>query len=181
MAVEGEVGEVAAAVKSLQDRIYDQEQIEKAKAARAANASGEPYKVTPDEKVVSGGYKMDQAGRPAGMTDEERAKKEKREELTAWWYTQAQREVGLVIDKAIEYGAADLKVMGKAMLQLMPGGDEQPERVGLELAIAFYALGKVARLFGAFERGAVPSDDCWSDLGIYCRMAQHVREVGRWP
>lgn len=163
------------AVKSLQDRIYEQEQIEKAKER------GEPYKVRPDEKVVSGGYKMDQAGRPAGVTDEERAKIEKREELTAWWYTQAQREVAGVIDKAIEYGAADLKVMGKAMLCLIPGGDEQPERVGLELAIAFYALGKVARIFGAFERGGVPSDDCWDDLGIYCRMAQHTRETGRWP
>jgi hypothetical protein len=123
---------------------------------------------------------MDRDGR-FGLTEEEKAKHDKRQELTTWWYTQAQKEIEGVIDKAIEYGAADLKVMGTAMLRLMKDGDNQPERVGLELAVAFYALGKVARLFGAYERGELPSDDCWADLGIYCRMAQHIREAGRWP
>lgn len=119
-----------------------------------------------------------------GISEEER-KAEKRQELKTWWYNQASREVDKAIDKAIEYGAADLKVMGKAMECLLPEKgmrkEEIPERVGIEMAIAFYALGKVARVFGAFERGAVPSDDCWEDLGIYCRMAQHVRERGCWP
>lgn len=135
----------------------------------------------PGERIVQGGWLPPDARETKGMSEEERKKYELRQELTTWWYTQAQKEVGLVIDKAIEYGAADLKVMGKAMLCMMEGGESQPERVGIELAIAFYALGKVARLFGAFERGAVPSDDCWQDLGIYCRMAQRVRESGGWP
>lgn len=182
MALEEEIKAVQERTASIQDRIDAEAATAAAGMAAAARAakSGEPYR-REGEPIVQGGYKMDREGKMAGVSDEERDKKAKREELTAWWYTQAQKEIELVIDKAIEYGAADLKVMGKAMLCLMPGGEDQPERVGLELAIAFYALGKVARVFGAFERGAVPSDDCWEDLGIYCRMAQHVREEGRWP
>ena len=149
-----------------------------------------------DEPVRKGGW----APNPEGVkiveaaikeeylrNEERRGEKErKREELAAWWQQQAMREVDGVVDKAIEYGAADLKVMGKAMESLIVGKGsmvegEVPERVGIELAIAFYALGKVARLFGAYERGELPSDDCWADLGIYTRMAQHVREKGRWP
>jgi hypothetical protein len=113
--------------------------------------------------------------------EELKARYARKQELLDWWMLQAKREVDGVADKAIEYGAADLKVMGRAMACLMKGGEDQPERVGIELAIAFYALGKVALLFGAYERGDLPSDDCWADLGIYCRMAQHVREFGRWP
>jgi hypothetical protein len=114
---------------------------------------------------------------------EDKEKREKRQELKVWWFDQAQREVDGVVDKAVEYGAADLRVMGKAMECLVAGKGQEPkpERYGIELAIAFYALGKVARLFGAYERGELPSDDCWADLGIYCRMAQHVRDRGRWP
>lgn len=135
------------------------------------------------EDAVKGGWAPPDSKETARMTEEERRRHSLKRELTTWWYTQAQKEVGLVIDKAIEYGAADLKVMGKAMECLMEKKNEEvrPERVGIELAIGFYALGKVARLFGAYERGELPSDDCWADLGIYCRMAQRVRESGGWP
>lgn len=102
-----------------------------------------------------------------------------RQELTDWWMTLAQHEVDQVIPKAIEYGASDLDVMASAMVLLLPK-DRRDRRIGLEMAVAFYALGKVARLFGAFEEGKLPSDDTWHDLGVYCRMAQRIRETGAW-
>lgn len=100
-------------------------------------------------------------------------------ELRDWWINQAEHEIGAVIPKAVEYGAADLEVMGTAMLALLPES-KRDRRKGLEMAVGFYALGKVARLFGAYERGELPSDDCWHDLAVYCKMAQRIRQTGRW-
>lgn len=103
-------------------------------------------------------------------------------ELKKWWADKADFESGQVAPKAVEYGSADLKIMGQAMAMVSGRfGDDIPDRVWIELAIAFYALGKVARLFGAYEQGRLPSDDTWHDLGVYCRMAQRVRESGGWP
>lgn len=102
-----------------------------------------------------------------------------RKELTDWWMDLAKDEVNAVIPKAVEYGASDLDVMAAAMVLLLPE-PMRDRRVGLEMAVAFYALGKVARLFGAFEQGKLPSDDTWHDLGVYCRMAQRIRETGAW-
>lgn len=114
----------------------------------------------------------------AKMLKEEMARRAK--ELSDWWMDIAQQEAEQVIPKAVEYGASDLRVMGAAMRHLFPGEEPVPERVLVEMAIAFYALGKVARLFGAYEQGRLPSDDTWHDLGVYCRMAQHVRAYGEW-
>lgn len=99
--------------------------------------------------------------------------------LETWWLTQAEKEIERTVPKAVEYGAADLEVMGAAMLHLVPK-ERRSRQTGLEMALAFYALGKVARLFGAFERGDLPSEDTWFDLGVYCRMAERVREFGEW-
>jgi hypothetical protein len=99
--------------------------------------------------------------------------------LTDWWRSQAEKEIERTVPKAVEYGAADLEVMGVAMLHLVPR-ERRSRQLGLEMALAFYALGKVARLFGAFERGDLPSEDTWFDLGVYCRMAERVREFGEW-
>lgn len=99
--------------------------------------------------------------------------------LTDWWLQQARVECERTVPKAVEYGAADLEVMGTAMLHLIPR-DLRSRQKGLEMALAFYALGKVARLFGAFERGELPSEDTWFDLGVYCRMAERVRQTGEW-
>ena len=101
------------------------------------------------------------------------------EQLSAWWRAQAEVEIVRTVPKAVEYGAADLEVMGSAMLHLVPR-ERRSRQLGLEMALAFYALGKVARLFGAFERGELPSEDTWFDLGVYCRMAERVREFGEW-
>jgi hypothetical protein len=50
-----------------------------------------------------------------------------------------------------------------------------------ELGVAFYALGKMARIMGAYADGLAPSDDSWHDLAIYARMAQRVRHADGWP
>jgi hypothetical protein len=68
-------------------------------------------------------------------------------------------------------------VLGAAMRPLVPRAAVSDE----ELAIAFYAYGKLSRIIGAISDGRRPSDDCWHDLGVYARMAQRVRETGDWP
>jgi hypothetical protein len=101
------------------------------------------------------------------------------QQLTDWWRAQAEAEIERTVPKAVEYGAADLEVMGSAMLHLVPR-EKRSRQLGLEMALAFYSLGKCARLFGAFERGELPSEDTWFDLGVYCRMAERVRQHGEW-
>lgn len=104
--------------------------------------------------------------------------KQRAESLAAWWVQLSDEEVSSLIPKAIEYGSADLEVMGQAMLTLLPNLRGVVD--GQELAIAFYALGKIARLFGGYAQGERPSNDCWYDLKVYAGMAQRVREVGEW-
>lgn len=86
--------------------------------------------------------------------------------------------------KALEYGSADLAIMGKAMEALLPQGDgldrESRERAGLEMAIGFYLMGKAGRLFGAWNKAREPGEDTWHDATIYSLMARYVRENGSW-
>jgi hypothetical protein len=99
--------------------------------------------------------------------------------LKSWWESTSKAELDAIMPKVIEYGSSDLKLMGDALLMSMPQckGKVQPE----ELAIAFYAFGKAARLMGAYADGVAPSEDTWHDLGVYSRMALRVRSVGEWP
>lgn len=99
--------------------------------------------------------------------------------LKGWWESASKAELDAIMPKVIEYGASDLKLMGEALLMSMPQcqGKVMPE----ELAIAFYAFGKAARLMGAYADGQEPSDDTWHDLGVYSRMALRVRFAGEWP
>lgn len=99
--------------------------------------------------------------------------------LKSWWLDTAAQEIDALMPKVIEYGASDLRLMGEALLMSMPQcrGKVLPE----ELAIAFYAFGKAARLMGAYADGFEPSADTWHDLGVYARMAQRVRDAKQWP
>lgn len=109
------------------------------------------------------------------------APSEKEATMREWWEALNAAEIEKVVPKALEYGAADLKIMGAAMQCLgRMRWDGMTEVEGMELACAFYALGKVARMFGAFERGELPSIDQAHDLGVYCRMIQKIRETGEW-
>lgn len=106
------------------------------------------------------------------------------ESITKWWSITAEQDAKTTAPKAAEYGAADLAIMGKAMESLFPNLEAMPaeerEKVGLEMAVAFYALGKIARLFGAYQQGRLPGDDSWFDLTVYSLMARRIRSVGYW-
>lgn len=105
--------------------------------------------------------------------------------LRQWWRGVADEDFLLMAPKISEYGSQDLEVMGRAMIALHPNRDAmdptEQRRVGLEMAIAFYLLGKVSRLFGAYSGGGVPSDDTWHDAVVYGMMGRRVRETGGWP
>ena len=99
-------------------------------------------------------------------------------ELRKWWLEQTSKEVEAVVPKAIEYGSADLDIIGYALGKMV---DKNAATTNDELGIAFYVLGKVARLIGAYTDGRTPSDDTWFDIAIYTKMAQRARAVGEWP
>lgn len=104
--------------------------------------------------------------------------------LDNWWMDVAAEDVASVSAKAAEYGAADLDVMGEALIATTPFRDAPPDqrrRIGHELAIGFYALGKIGRMFGAYAQGKLPSDDTIHDLVVYGMMLRRVREAGGWP
>lgn len=107
------------------------------------------------------------------------------EQLSDWWQEVATSDMMAVVPKAVEYGSSDLKAMGQQLVALHPGVEgmdaAERERVGQEMAIAFYLLGKVTRLFGAYERGGVPSDDTIHDVTVYSMMFRRVRSEGGWP
>lgn len=100
-------------------------------------------------------------------------------DIKKWWDLTSQNELDSLMPKMVEYSSHDLRIMGDVLLEFKPElrGQVHPE----EIAIAFYALGKIARIMGAYTDGAVPSDDSWHDLSIYARMAQRVRDAGSWP
>lgn len=99
-------------------------------------------------------------------------------QLRDWWLEQTENEIMAVVPKAIEYGSADLDIIGYAMSKFARQSDFTTND---ELGIAFYILGKVARLVGAYSDGSRPSDDTWFDIAIYTKMAQRARAVGSWP
>lgn len=101
--------------------------------------------------------------------------------LSDWWRRLTNDDIAATLPKVQEYTAADLQIMGDTMRQWMPGGDTQPERWGIEMAIAFYLLGKIARAVAAYREGRVPSDDTLKDIRIYAVMMQRVRDTGGWP
>lgn len=107
--------------------------------------------------------------------------------LAGWWLAKANSEVEMVVAKAIQYGATDLRDLGYQMLEMagrQPHGDGAPPdtaELATEIGIAMYAIGKVSRIAAAIKEGRRPSYDSWLDLGVYARMAQRVHEVGGWP
>lgn len=107
------------------------------------------------------------------------------EMLSDWWADESTADMLAAVPKAIEYGSTDLEAMGVQLVALHPNVEamnaDERSRVGLEMAIAFYLLGKATRIFGAYQRGGVPSDDTWHDLTVYSMMARRVRETGGWP
>jgi len=112
-------------------------------------------------------------------------------ELAEWWANTAVSEIDMVVAKAIEYGATDLRDLGYQMLEMAGrrptpdpehGGDQEYwDGYATEVGIVFYAQGKLARIVAAIKEGRRPKVDSWLDLGIYARMAQRVHQTGGWP
>lgn len=98
--------------------------------------------------------------------------------LCMWLETHDQATREATLPKAIQYGSVDLELMGQALEAMMPQLNGKIR--GTELAIQFYALGKLARLVSGYAEGIVPDVDSWHDLEIYSKMAQKVRETGDW-
>lgn len=92
-----------------------------------------------------------------------------------WWMSTAERDIDAMLPKMREYSATDLQVVGAALAPTLPVG------LQIESGIAFYALGKTARLVGSFREGREPHVDSWDDLGVYSFMGRYAREFGRWP
>lgn len=85
-------------------------------------------------------------------------------------------------EKAVEYGSLDLSIMGAGIAKLWPGiGENAPPAAQLQAAIAFYLMGKVARVLSALAEGKPPPTDSWLDAEVYAMMGGYVQEHGRWP
>jgi hypothetical protein len=102
---------------------------------------------------------------------------------------QTETELDMMIPRAIQYGAADLKVMGGAMLQLLSpeafdkisqASDNDIFAHGQLMAVAFYELGKVARAFGSLMQGELPAPDTAFDGRIYWIMFDTIIRTGEW-
>lgn len=96
-----------------------------------------------------------------------------------WWFQVAQDEIEAVMPKAIEYGSRELTAMGHDLANSQ--GRVVSDEEATELAVWFYALGKMHRWSAAVVRGERVSNDTLHDLGVYCRMVQRIRTVGTWP
>ena len=85
-------------------------------------------------------------------------------------------------EKAAEYGSLDLSIMGAGIAKLWPGiGENAPPAAQLQAAIAFYLMGKVARVLSALAEGKPAPTDSWLDAEVYAMMGGYVQEHGRWP
>lgn len=97
------------------------------------------------------------------------------EELRQWWASKTARDIDAMLPKVAEYSSSDLLVIGAGIVPHMNPAAQA------EAAVAFYLLGKAARLTGAFIEGRVPHVDSWDDAAVYSMMGRRIREVGAWP
>lgn len=100
-------------------------------------------------------------------------------ELTQWLEALEENGIPETVRKAVQYGSSDLRVMGEALALLLPK-ERRSAHIGMQMAVGFYALGKVSRLFGAFEQGTLPTADDWFDLKVYATMGLRILETGDW-
>lgn len=145
----------------------------------------------PDNDNGSGGI----TGHPIIRGDREPERDES--PLAQWWRELAEDEIAMVVAKANEYGATDLRDLGYQILDMagkrpsLDGYDteytsdlptqDQLDAQATEIGIAFYTAGKLARIIAAVKEGRRPSYDSWHDVGVYARMAQRVHTHGGWP
>lgn len=99
--------------------------------------------------------------------------------LRVWWTQTANAEGRAVAEKAVEYGAYDLELIGQLLREM--GVNTGNQVTDAELGCWFYLFGKVARATSAIRDGRRPSDDTVGDAGVYLKMIARIRETGGWP
>jgi hypothetical protein len=107
------------------------------------------------------------------------------DELETWAVQTIVQDLRGIIPKIKEYGAVDLELMGKALLEYGPPGQGKGENwldisVGMEHAVIFYLMGKIGRCVSAIAAGEKPSDDTYMDITIYSLMLRYIRVHGVW-
>jgi hypothetical protein len=100
-------------------------------------------------------------------------------ELRGFWFDMAEKEATAIVPKALEYSATDLADIGHVLART--AGRTVSDEEAAELGVFFYLQGKLSRWAGAVAQGQRPSDDTIYDIGVYCRMAQRIRQAGSWP
>lgn len=105
------------------------------------------------------------------------------EELLTWWRSISESDAQRTVPKAIEYGSIDLNIIGFALGECIPALKEKRHEGSThaaEMGIAFYLLGKIARMVSAYSEGQEASDDTWMDVTVYSMMGRRVRDRGAW-
>jgi hypothetical protein len=97
------------------------------------------------------------------------------QELRQWWAAKTSRDIEAMLPKMREYSSSDLQVIGAGLVP-----DLSPA-LQAEAAIAFYLLGKAARITGSLMEEREPDVDSWDDAAVYAMMGRRVREAGGWP
>lgn len=93
-------------------------------------------------------------------------------------------EMKMAAAKAEEYGSVDLKIMGAAMIMFLDpdtrGEIDDEITHGQLMAVAFYQLGKVARVWSALIEGKQPGPDTQRDIRVYSQMFDVIQKEGEW-
>lgn len=98
-------------------------------------------------------------------------------DIERWWMLTADADYQAFGPKLAEYGANDLKEIGRKLARLMNWDDITDAQMN-ELGCWFYLCGKVERAFEALHRHELPSDDTNHDAVVYGMMIRRIREVG---
>jgi hypothetical protein len=99
--------------------------------------------------------------------------------LHRWLINFMAHDVAATVVKAVDYGGSDFDLMGEGlMLMLDPKLRDKIHTA--EAAVAFYMLGKIARIASGYEKGGAPNDDSFFDTHVYSLIALKIREDGYW-
>lgn len=100
--------------------------------------------------------------------------------LTRWWRQTAETDLAMLLPKAREYSAHDLRMAGRILADML-GWDDADNATCAEIATAWYLVSKAMRAMGAYKEHRLPSADTLTDLRVYATMAARIREAGGWP
>lgn len=109
------------------------------------------------------------------------------QELATWWRGVAESEIEATVEKAVEYSGAggglpaDLVDLGRQIAFVQRREHDFTDAELAEIGVWSYIQGKVNRWSSALRNGRMVSDDTLMDIGVYVRIAQRIRETGRWP